>query len=139
MSAEHKQALAQGREEGRIVRRYLEALDANKPRRGRKRTTDTIEARLAQIDAQLASSEPLSRVHLIQERMNLENELASKEVTVDLSALEDAFVKVGRSYAERRGVGYAAWREAGVDAAVLRKAGIPRTRRSSPRDDDDDE
>ena len=28
MSADHKQALAQGREEGRAVRHYLEALEA---------------------------------------------------------------------------------------------------------------
>ena len=36
MSADHKAALAKGREEGRIVRRYLEALESNRPRRGRK-------------------------------------------------------------------------------------------------------
>ena len=37
MSAQHKEALAVGRDEGRAVRRYLEALEAHKPRRGRKR------------------------------------------------------------------------------------------------------
>ena len=36
MSDAHKEALAEGREQGRAVRRYLEALEANKPRRGRK-------------------------------------------------------------------------------------------------------
>ena len=38
MSAEHKAALAQGRSEGKAVRDYLDALRANKPKRGRKRT-----------------------------------------------------------------------------------------------------
>ncbi len=37
MSADHKAALAKGRRRGRIVRRYLEALESTKPRRGRKR------------------------------------------------------------------------------------------------------
>ena len=43
MSAEHKAALAEGREQGRAVREYLEALEAHKPRRGRKRTPDSNE------------------------------------------------------------------------------------------------
>ena len=42
MSNEHKQALAEGREQGRGVRLYLEALEKNRPKRGRKRTSDSI-------------------------------------------------------------------------------------------------
>ena len=53
MSDEHKAALAQGRSEGKAVRDYLEALRANKPKRGRKRTADSIKKRLAAIDAEL--------------------------------------------------------------------------------------
>src|SRR6516164_6630360 len=56
MSAQHKQALAVGREESRAVRRYLEALEAHRPRRGRKRTAEGIEARLRQIDNKLPSA-----------------------------------------------------------------------------------
>ncbi|MDQ1502388.1 MAG: hypothetical protein QOD57_115, partial [Actinomycetota bacterium] len=37
MSDEHKQALAEGRDQGRGVRLYLEALEKNRPKRGRKR------------------------------------------------------------------------------------------------------
>ena len=33
MSAEHKRALAQGREQSRVVRNYLEALEQNRPKR----------------------------------------------------------------------------------------------------------
>ena len=36
MSAEHKAALAAGRQQGITVRKYLEALEAHKPKRGRK-------------------------------------------------------------------------------------------------------
>src|SRR5579862_6538618 len=82
MSAEHKQALAVGREESRAVRRYLEALEAHKPKRGRKRTAEGIEARLRQIDARLPNADALTRVHLVQERINLQAELASKGETV---------------------------------------------------------
>src|ERR1700676_386533 len=74
MSAEHKQALAVGREESRAVRRYLEALEAHKPKRGRKRTVEGIEGRLQQIDARLPGADALTRVHLVQERLNLEYE-----------------------------------------------------------------
>ena len=128
MSAEHKQALAVGRDESRAVRRYLEALEAHKPKRGRKRTTEGIEARLRAIDTKISSADPLTRVHLVQERMNLQAELANKGETVDLGSLEKGFVKAARSYGVRKGITYAAWRAAGVDATVLRKAGIPRTR-----------
>jgi hypothetical protein len=128
MSVEHKQALAVGREESRAVRRYLEALEAHKPKRGRKRTAEGIESRLKQIDSRLAASDALTRVHLVQERLNLAQELESRDSTVDLVALEEAFVVAARGYGERKGLTYAAWRAAGVDPTVLRKAGIPRTR-----------
>ncbi len=126
MSADHKQALAQGREEGRAVRSYLEALEAHRPKRGRKRTPETIEKRLAALETQLADSDALTRLQLVQERMNLQAELASKRTKVDLTALELDFVKAAKGYSQRKGITYAAWREAGVDAAVLKKAGIGR-------------
>ncbi len=128
MSAEHKQALAVGREESRAVRRYLEALEAHRPKRGRKRTTEGIEARLRQIEEKLPSADPLTKVHLVQERLNLENELANKEEAVDMAALEKDFIAAAKGYGERKGITYTAWRAAGVDANVLRKAGVPRTR-----------
>ena len=49
MSDEHKAALAEGRNQGRAVRGYLEALEAHKPKRGRKRTPDSIKKRLERI------------------------------------------------------------------------------------------
>src|ERR1700728_4042633 len=98
MSAEHKQALAVGREESRAVRRYLEAVEAHKPKRGRKRTVDGMEARLKHIEGRLSNADALSRVHLAQERLNLQSELASREDTVDLKSLEEAFVQAARGY-----------------------------------------
>ncbi len=126
MSDSHKAALAEGREQGRAVRRYLEALEAHKPKRGRKRTQESIEKRLAAIEDQLPEADPLTRLHLVQERMNLQNELAAGDNSIDLAALEEGFVEAASPYGQRKGITYAAWREAGVDPAVLRRAGIRR-------------
>src|SRR3546814_4180903 len=59
-----RSALAEGRDQGRAVRRYLEALEAHKPRRGRKRTPDSIKRRLTAVDTEYASADPLKRLHL---------------------------------------------------------------------------
>ena len=126
MTNEHKQALALGREQGRAVRRYLEALDAHRPKRGRKRTPESINRRLADIEVQLETADPLSRLQLVQERMNLQDELATKAEAVDIHALEEQFVAAAKEYGERKGISYSAWREAGVDAAVLKRAEIRR-------------
>jgi hypothetical protein len=106
------------------VRRYLEALETNRPRRGRKRTPDSINRRLVEIDAKMAAADPLTRLQLVQERMNLQAELEMKSTSVDLSALEQAFVDAAGPYSARKGISFAAWRTAGVDAAVLKRAGI---------------
>jgi hypothetical protein len=128
MSEDHKAALAKGREEGRIVRRYLEALESTKPRRGRKRTPESIRKRLVSIDNSLATADPLAKLHLVEERQRLESELSHTGETVDLAALEKSFVKVARVYGERKGISYSAWRTVGVSASVLQQAKIPRTR-----------
>ena len=127
MSAQHKAALAEGRAQGRAVRRYLEALEAHKPKRGRKRTPDSMKRRLERLDAELASADPLHRLQLIQERLDLSSELAAAEEKIDLSALEDEFVAAAKSYSERKGISYAAWRELGVTPVVLKRAGIGRS------------
>ena len=127
MSDDHKAALAQGRSEGRAVREYLDALRANKPKRGRKRTPDSIKKRLSGIDDQLKSADPLGELRLIQERRDLVLELETMGDEVDLGAIEDGFVKVASSYSQRQGISYAAWREVGVPASVLKRAGISRS------------
>ena len=126
MSAEHKAALAQGRSEGKAVRDYLDALRANKPKRGRKRTPDSIKKRLVAIDADLPEADALTELRLVQEKRDLLAELDSMDNAVDLGAIEAAFVKVAKSYSERQRISYASWRDVGVEAAVLRKAGISR-------------
>jgi hypothetical protein len=127
MSSEHKAALAEGREQGRAVRRYLEALEANKPRRGRKRSPESLKKRLDAIESEIASADPLKRVHLVQERADLQDALDATASNVDIGQLEKAFVRAAAPYSERKGITYATWREVGVPAAVLEKAGISRS------------
>ena len=127
MSEEHKQALAVGRAEGRLVRNYLEALESRKPARGRKRTKDSITRRLDAIDVEISRGvDPLKRLQLTQERLNLQDELNGFDNGPDITALEDDFTRVARGYAERKGITYAAFRQIGVPAATLKKAGISR-------------
>ncbi len=130
MSDDHKSALAQGRNESLAVRRYLEALTANKPRRGRRRTESSIDARLAEVELLLDEADALTRLSLLQERKDLELERSQLTETIDLTEVEAGFVAVAASYSERKGIEYGTWREMGVDAAVLKAAGVKRTRRA---------
>lgn len=50
----------------------------------------------------------------------------------NLARLEPAFVEHARSYAERHGMTYQAWQEAGVPDEVLARAGIGPDRDVSP-------
>lgn len=126
MTKEHKAALAAGREQSRHIGAYLEALDAHKPKRGRKRTPESINKRLAEIDAALPTATGIKKLDLAQTKIDLEAELAAKNVVVDLSALRKNFVKHASSYSKRKGISYAAWRETGVSAADLKEARISR-------------
>ncbi len=127
LTDQHKAALAQGRVEGRAVRAYLEALRGNKPKRGRRRTSDSIKKRLNAISDQLKTADPLTEVRLVQERRDLTAELDGMESNVDLKSIEDDFVKVVANYSERQGISYASWREVGVPASVLTRAGLSRS------------
>jgi hypothetical protein len=123
---DHKAAMAQGRTESRSIAAYLDALESNKPKRGRKRTPESITKRLDAIEKELSSASGIKKLSLIQERMDLQAEKSSMGETVDLSAFEAEFVKAAKGYSERKGISYTAWRELGVPSAVLKRAGIGR-------------
>jgi hypothetical protein len=128
MSPEHKAALAKGREQAAAVRAYLDALEAHRPKRGRTRTPESIEKRIAQLDDQYETATSLTALKLLQERKNLEVELARllSSGGVDIDKLRKSFVKNARSYGQAKGIVYGTWREIGVPADVLREAGITR-------------
>jgi hypothetical protein len=128
MSDAHKASLAQGRHEGRVVRNYLEALEQHAPRRGRRRTVESVDRRLAAIDDELGAADPMRRLKLVQERRDLSIERETLATPVDIAALEEAFVEIAVSYSDRQGISYGSWREVGVPAATLARAGISRSR-----------
>ena len=111
---------------GRSSAQALEALQQNRPKRGRRRTPDSIKKRLAAIDSSYGDVSALQQLQLAQERMDLQRELEAMDNKIDVSALESDFVKTASKYAQRKGISYAAWRELGVPADVLKKAGISR-------------
>ncbi|MEM9748235.1 MAG: hypothetical protein AAF945_16180 [Actinomycetota bacterium] len=126
MSDEHKAAMQKGRAEGKVVRDYLEGLRATKPKRGRKRTEESVRAQLAEVEAKLPEADPMNELLLVQKKRDLEEELDSMSDTVDMTALEEAFVGVAKSYSDTKKISYASWRDVGVEAAVLKRAGISR-------------
>ncbi len=123
---QHKAAMAEGRVEGRVVREYLEALRNSKGKPGRKRTPDSVSRRMEAIEGELNGANPVRELELIQERFDLERELATMQTKVDPKSLEAGFTKVAGSYSKRKGITYAAWRAVGVEPSVLKKAGITR-------------
>ena len=127
MTRAHKQALAKGRDDSRAVSRYLDALEAERPRPGRQRTTQSMQTQLRQAETRLRQARGLDRLLLMQQRADLRVALARRNGKVDLAAAEREFVKAARGYSERKGIAYATWREAGVPPSVIAKAGIART------------
>ena len=65
-------------------------------------------------------------VRFVDEGDHLRGTAGALRLACDESALEEDFVVAAADYSERKGISYAAWREAGIDAAVLRRAGIRR-------------
>ena len=126
MTPEHKKALAEGRAQGRAVRKYLESLDAHHSRGGR-RTPDAVISRLEKIEEEIGCENPLKRLELAQERLELQTWLeAQKSEKTDTQDLEQAFIEAAKPYSDRKGITYQAWRELGVKPAVLKAAGISR-------------
>lgn len=124
MEAAHKAKLAQGRADARAVKKYLEFLEENRPKRGRRRTSESIQKRLEAIEVELESVSPLARLNLFQEQMDLTAELSTMGEKVDGSALRAAFIEAAGRYATSKGLSKAAFKHMGIDAPTLREAGI---------------
>lgn len=123
MTDGHKARLAEGREHSRLIRNYIETIQAM---RGRRRSRDEIEARLAEIKDQYPTGNALIDLKLASERDRLEDELRFFVNEQELASLQGEFVKYAAEYGKRKGITYNAWREVGVPASVLQEAGITR-------------
>ena len=128
---DHKAAISAGRAENAAVAAYLDAL-ARPRRRGRpKRKPAELRADLRAVVKALDEPQTaLDRLHLIARREALEEALAGDQAAADPRALaEPGFVEHAARYSQRRGITWAAWREVGVPAPVLKAAGIDRNGR----------
>lgn len=123
VTPEHKAAMIQGRTETRVVRQYLEALEVRQSG-GRRRSKESLQKKLAAVEQDLESADAVGRLHLVQERINLQKAIEAAEQNVDIDELENGFIDVAASYSERKGISYQAWREVGVPPKVLQAAGI---------------
>ncbi len=124
MTDDHKAKLAVGRAQGRAIGAYLDAVAEHKPKRGRKRTPESVQRQLVETEAAIPAARGTARVELIQLQRDLEVELAGLSAQIDLSELEAAFVEHAKEYADRKSISFAAFREAGVSADVLERAEI---------------
>ena len=118
--------MAEGRRQGAAITAYLDAIEQQRPKRGRKRTVESIDKQLADIEDKLPTATGVTRLGLVQQRIDLQQERDALGKTVDLAPLEDAFVAAAKGYSERKGISAAAWREIGVPADILKRAGISR-------------
>lgn len=135
MSDEHKAAIAAGRVEAGAVSDYLEALEGNKPKRRHRMSAEQLAERRAGIDAQIAAGgvKPIKRLEMLQTRRDIDTQFAALADEPDMTSVEAEFVTHAASYGTRKGITYATWREAGVPAELLGRAGISRGQWSAPR------
>jgi hypothetical protein len=118
--AERPTQRGERRAETAAVAAYLTALRApTVPARSRA----TLEKRRAQIEQWIAEERsPIREVELIEQRLDIDAQLARIDQAARLPELEEAFVRVAASWAKRSEISAAALREVGVPAHVLRKA-----------------
>lgn len=128
MTDEHKAAIAAGRIEAAAVRDYLEALESSRPRPGRRMSPEKLQERRTELGAELASGslKAMKRLETLQAVRDIDAQLEALQAEPDVTAVEAGFVEHAASYGARKGIAYATWREFGVPADVLSKAGITR-------------
>lgn len=125
---EQREKMVAGRLEQIAVKAYLDAVEkrlARERKRGRPKSPEKMRARLDEIDGQLpVENDTVKQLLLVQERINIVRDLEDILNNEEFQELEDRFVKVASSFSDRREIEYAAWREMGVTADVLKRAGI---------------
>lgn len=127
MTPEHKVSIADGRVQARTVRDYLEFLKSHPAKRGRKRTTESVQTELKSVKAklELGITDQVVKLKTVEAEMRLEVELCKlQKEMAERKALEEAFVAVAGNFSRRHGISKKAWLEMGVSAKILKAAGI---------------
>lgn len=100
------------------IRDYLEQIE----RHGSRRRRDNYERSLDRVEVKLSLPDltAIERLSLIQRKRDLEKMLNEPEATDKT----DGFIKHAAAYSARKGIEYSTWRQMGVQAQVLKQAGI---------------
>jgi hypothetical protein len=111
----------------RDIEPYMDALEATSVKPHGRRTVEYMNQRIEAINEELGSSpppKPLTKVALLQEKLDLVRDLGEREKFTDvpIAELEEKFIKALPRYSEVTGITRQAWRMAGVPAKVLKAA-----------------
>jgi hypothetical protein len=141
LTPDEKQLMADGRARSRLVDKYLREIATGKyHKRGpRKADPDAIQKELAEVDVELATAEGVNRLVLFEQRRQLEQALVGRGEAEAFEELEGKFLKVARKFSSERHISYESWRDMGVPARVLIKAGIYSPGRGRPKPSEDDQ
>lgn len=112
MTQQAKENMAMGMRSMKVVDAYLTLID--RPR-GRKIDKEALEEKIK------AESNLAHKVILIAQ---MHEALRREEAAAAEAELEEQFVKYAPWFSEQHNITYAVWREMGVQAGVLSKAGI---------------
>lgn len=130
LSPQHKAALAEGRTMSATVDRYITYINMPKTR-GRKVPLAELRRRREAARETVRTATGVAKLTAAQDARDLEARIATLEAAsngTNGAKLEADFIKVAKRFGAARSVGYGAYREAGVSAVVLKKAGVARTR-----------
>lgn len=123
LTEKHASALRTGRAQADSVRRYLDSIAGGRQRR---QSPEQLATRLERVTAQYETASALDKLRLAQEQLDIEAAIADSGNADTAAQYEAEFIQVAADYSERKGLTYAAWRQVGVPAAVLKQAGISR-------------
>lgn len=123
-AATHKQALFDAKSESQKISHYLRALENRKKGRGPRKNPDVLERRIASLQVYVKEATGLRRLQAVQRIRNMQREQSELADAGNFGKFEADFIASAKSYSEKNGIDYGSWREVGVDAAVLKKAGI---------------
>lgn len=125
----------QVKEDRKIVEGYLRFVETTEARTkegvGPKfKTLEAADKALGKMPERIAGTKNLvKRLLLIQQAQDME---AARTELVEQPDLEAAFIEIVGRFSEQNGISYWAWREFGVDAAVLKRGGLGGTAPTSP-------
>lgn len=118
LSAAEREAIIEAKRQSQQISHYLRSLTG-------PRTIDpeVLAEKIVQAKELVGSTTGLKRLAAVQRQRDLERMKGG----TGQSQYEGEFIKYAKTYGEKNGIDYGSWRAVGVDAAVLKKAGISRT------------